>query len=265
MAVVVGYQASVAAWAAGTGGISNAAMLALSTYNAIDLNVSSNYLDTTRFGSAGGIAAGVAQGFNGLREWSGTIRGMNATPVPGHVGLVAVTNGYAVNCYSWMLSLRGKELDVTAFQPSGDWKAYSPGIVDWGGEYAAWVDSATAIVMPNLYGTPVIPTFTLISGNTLSGNAHITNVRIGVQVEDRQLVTFSYQGTGNLTSVGSTNVIPADTTLAPFGASQLEMQVATSRTLIGDAFPTSVMVRCVTGQRTETEIGFRGTGVLTAV
>ena len=79
------------------------------------------------------------------------------------------------------------------------------------------------------------------------------------------MVTFTYQGTGNLTSVGSANVIPADTTLSPFGASSLVSTLVTSRTLTGSAFPTAVMIRCVTGQRTETEIAFRGTGALTAV
>ena len=193
---------------------------------------------------------------------------MNFTPVPGHIGsVVSVTNGYALNCYSWSLSLRGKELDVTAFQPSEDWKAFAPGIVDWGGEYSAWVDSGTAVTMPNKYLTPVVPTFSLNAANTvtMTGSAHITNVRVGVRVDDRQLVTFTYQGTGNLTSAGGTNVIPADSTLSPFGASSLVSTLATSRTLTGDAFPTAVMVRCVVGQRTETEIAFRGTGPLAAV
>lgn len=264
MSALLGYQATVTSWGNGSGGISNGALLALMTYNEIELSPASNYLDTTRFrGALTGPAAGVAEGFNGVREWSGVLRGMNATPVPGHIGLVDVTSGYDTNCYSWSLNLRGMEQDVTAFQPSGDWKSYKPGIISWNGEYSAWLDDSEVMVAPNTYGSPVTPTFTLSSGNTLSGSAHITNIRMGIRVDDRQLVTFEYQGTSDLTSVGSANIIPADTSLAPFGTGSLVITYGTGQTATGDAFPTNVMVRCTVGQRTETEIAFRGTGALT--
>lgn len=275
MAVVVGRQGTVTSWAAPSSGLSNAAILALMTFNECEIEAPAAILDTTRFKTAvaSGPAQGVRQVLSGIKNWRGTMRGMNAAPISGHTALVEVGShaAYDYNPHEWFLNIRCmEELDTTTFQPSGGWQTFVCGRVGWDCGWTCWLDDTKPVTVPSSTAS-VTPLFTIGGSgtNTLTGSAYVENVRVGAAVNGRIPVTYTAQGTSDLTSAGSANIIPASSATQIFVPTELiwspyDTTVSSSDVRFrGNAFPTRVGIRCVVNDKVTTEIDFRGTGTLT--
>ena len=263
MAVVAGYKGFVTSW-----GSPNDAILSLFAPMSFSAQISAEQYDSTAF-VAGSTSAVVRTRVKGLREWTASIEGYNATPVAGHLGTFTGTNIYATNPKSWEVTINADALETTTFQPSSQWKTFVPGLVNWALTYECYVDSSTALVLPDATaGTTASFTATLSTGNTLGGTVVVTDCAISTEVGGLATVRYSCVGTGHLTTVGSANVLPANSgTMTIPAASSMVLTTyddASDKTLTGSAFWTSLKVSTAVGSPIRLSAAVRGGGALTA-
>lgn len=263
MAATTGLQGQVTSWA----GTFNAAVLALLKPASFSVDTNAAELDTT--GYAAGAAA-VRSKIKGLLGWSGQYSGYLAAPTNGIAGSVTKTSGgavYAVNTRSWSMSIRAAAVETTAWPVTNNWRTFVPGLVEWGGSFEAIVDDTTAVLIAGeeVTPSPLGVTFKLSSGNTLAGTVFASQAGISSRVGELQVVRYTYVGTGNVTSVGSENVMPANSgTIATPVAGAMELGLySTTRKLTGSAFWTEISVGVDPNSVNQCSVSFQGSGALT--
>jgi hypothetical protein len=260
MAAAPGYKGFVSSWAT-----PNDTTLALFKPMAFTCQINGEEYDSTGFASGG---QAVRSRVKGVRDWTVELDAYNATPTAGHLGNFTGTNIYATNPRGWDITINSDSLDTTPFQPSGDWRTFSPGLVSWQLNYECFVDTSTSLSMPDAAaGTTASFTATVSSGNTLAGTVVVTGCNPVIRVGDVSLVRYSCVGTGHLTTVGTGNVLPANSgTMTIPSASELILKTyddGSDKTLTGNAFWTSLRVSTVVGQGVSFNASLRGTGALT--
>lgn len=266
MAATTGLTGDVVSWA----GTFNAATLALIKPASFSMNNPGVALDSTGF--AGG-AARVMTKIPGLRSWGGSISGYLATPATGMLGSVATSGSeYVANVRSWDMALAcnvvGDGGDATPFAPTGGWMAKYPGLCTASGSFEALVDSSTTMVLCTAAGSALSTlTFTLTTSQTFAASAMITAVDITETVGQLNVVKFNYEVSGDVTSAGSANVIPAASTIATPVEGSLVLKCheagASDKTLTGNAFWNRIGFKVTPTAVTSVEIGFTGNGALT--
>lgn len=262
MAATVGLTGQVTSW--GAGGSFTALMLALLKPATFSVEMSADELDTTGYNAG---AATVMSKIQGLRGWSGSFSGPLAVPTNGILGLVATAGtGYVKNAKSWNFSMRCSPLETTAWPLTAvGGRTFSPSLVEWGGSFDCLVDDTTVLTVP---GAEVLSTDTLTltlgTGVTLAGKAFTSAASVGSSVGGLQEVSYTFVGTGEVTSVGSTNIIPAASSIATPVAGTIELGLySTTRKLSGSAFWTEISVRVSPDGVNQCTVSFQGSGALT--
>lgn len=255
MSATTGLTGSVTSWA----GTFNAAMLALLKPATFTLDTSADSLDTTAFNAGAAI---VANKIKGLKSWRGQFAGPLATPAHGITGAVSGT-AYSTNVQRWSMSLRCNPLDATAYPIASSYKAFIPGLVSGSGSFDAIVDGTTAITEAGASTEPSTGTFTISTGNTLAASLFTTGAQIISRVGDLNVVRYSFDIDGHVTSVGTANIIPAATTLATPVAGALVLTAASGRTYTGSAFWTSLDIVVDPAAISLCSVGFQGSGAIT--
>jgi hypothetical protein len=225
------------------------------------LNEVGGEFDSTEFGSASGIVP--RQYLPSLRTATVTLEGFSATPVVGVTGNIALASGYDVNMFDWDMTINQAAVETTDFNISAAWRTYTPGLQDWSGTTAGFIDGTTAI--SNITEVTAAPTkdtltCTISSGNTLSGSVFTRGLNAAVQVADRNIVRYEYRGDSDLTVVGTDAILAANSgTMASLAAGSMVLTAVTSRTYTGSFVPTSFNIRVAQGELTR----IRATGQLT--
>jgi hypothetical protein len=150
---------------------------------------------------------------SGLRSGSFDFVGYwpKAAPKIGNVGLVTLS-GYANYVTDYKIDVDFGEQDITAFAATPPTvRAFMPsGLFTWGGTFNAHAVSDTAVGLPTAASsTGSAATFILSNEAThdskLSGNVLITRVGHAVRKADKQVLAYTFQGSGALTeTVGDT-------------------------------------------------------------
>lgn len=255
MSGTTGLTGSVTSWA----GTFNAAMLALLKPATFTLDTNADSLDTTAFNAGAAI---VANKIKGLKHWRGQFSGPLATPAHGITGAVSGT-AYSTNVQRWSMSLRCNPLDSTSYPITSNWKTFLPGLVMGSGSFDAIVDGTTPITEAGSSTEPATGTFTLSTGNTLAASLFTTGAQIVSRVGDLNVVRYSFDIDGHVTSVGSANIVPAASTLATPVAGALVLQSAASRTYTGSAFWTGIEIVVNPAAISLCTVSFQGSGAFT--
>jgi hypothetical protein len=259
MAIVTGLTSDVVSHA----GTFNAAMLALLKPGSFTLDTNADSLDTTAYASGAAI---VRSKIKGLRSWTVDMEAFQATPINGIAGSISGA-AYTTSIQRYNLSLRAQPIDTTAWPITSQWRTSSPGLVEWSGNYDAIVDTSTAITEAGSSTEPLNVTFTLASGQTLAGTLFTTNAQVVSRVGELVVVRYSFDGTGHIVSVGSSNIIPAASTIATPLAGSLVLKAheggGTDKTYTGDAFWTEISLTVDPAAVISVRVRYQGTGALT--
>ena len=201
-----------------------------------------------------------------MKQWSGNITGLLATPATGAAGSVTYGSGYVVNAYVWDMTIEGDSYESTGFGDvtgSDDWLVFSPGPYQWGGSYGCYVDSSTSI--PDADEAFSSATFAVDGSKTFAGSIATRLVSVG-ETNPRGLVpvNFEYRGSGLVTAAGSGNLFAAAAVDGPDAAASLVLQAASGKTYTGSAFWTRITIGPVgIRELSRFSIDFQGTGALT--
>lgn len=261
MAVSIGTQGQVVSWA----GTFNAAMLALVKPAAFTLNQQAQEFDTTGFSSTNTAIASTF--LKGLRQWSGSLEGWNATPVHGVVGSVSGT-AYSANFRSWGIDIECDAKDTTSGTITNYWRTWKPGLQRWSGFYECLVDDTTATtpVLGSADATaePLSASFTISSGNVWSGSIFTTGLQITSRVGDMNVARYTFRGSGNIGINGTAAFLPDNDsgtpTMVTMVAGSLVLETDDGVTYTGDAFPTRMSIAVNNNSDTKVSVQFQGTG-----
>lgn len=258
MAIANGATGLVTSWA-GTG---NSQLI--STGNSpmrFRLSTNADEFDSTAF-----AASLVARTYlKGMRQWGGTIEGRRPTAITGAGSSVSFSAGYVINMQEFDITLRASETDVT---PMGDadtqalWSTHIPGIIEIEASWTSKVDDTTAVTAPANSSEPATATFTISSGVTIACSGFTTSQEIDAEPGRPPIVAYTMRGSGNITTVGATNILTAAAAVPIPVAGSLVLQAATGRTYTGDAFWTEVNLRSASREQVLQSVTFRGTGDL---
>lgn len=202
-----------------------------------------------------------------LKRWSGSLTGFLGTPVTGVALNVSMTDGYDDHVESWTLNHNVAEQLVYTSAESGGWMAALPSTPSWSGSYTCRVDDANPLVAPGDVAKELV--LTLSSGNTITGDAIITDVSPVFQIGGIPVVTISFAGDDTLVVAGSNNITAAANPLVAMAANTLTIKAhevgTTDVQYSGSAFFTQLSVTANTSGLVTYGINFRGSGALTIV
>ena len=219
-----------------------------------------------------------------IGTWEGTISGRGfATPRLGNAGLIAFSGGgggYALHVDSIAVRITAGVVPITGMASTGPtWERFRPTQSTWAATVRCKVDSATALVLPDLAsatGTASLSTVTMTYGKTsdatLAGTAAIVSVSPTIQVGAASMVELALQGTGTLTPAGAGSILGStafgvpewdqasglpDTTQSP----SLLVTMASGKTFTGCGFWKSIDLSWDVRSPVALSIGVQGTGV----
>lgn len=174
------------------------------------LNVSANDVDVTQ---ATGSAVNMMERINGLRDATVEFSGIypRTSPTAAMSSLVTFASGYVQYVNAWTLDIQWPEIDITQFTgtASTGWRTWMPGgMGTWSGTWTCKADDATNVTMPSV-GASAAATFKAFEDGAtdpaFSGNITTPRLTQRVRLGDFSEVTYSYNGSGNLTQApGST-------------------------------------------------------------
>lgn len=278
---LVGVDWNLSSW--GTGGNLYATMLARMTSVSASLLVDADNYNVTQ------PLADVAAFCAGLRSARVVITGqMHAAPKVGNFGTVVYTvgTGYTKLVKGYRFRMEADIHDITAAPETvggtpPTWRNFRPDVFQWGGQFVCGVDSGTAATLPpvaNTYNgsaTP-FPTIQLAYGNsvtpeTFTGQAHIGPMEVAVGRGQDARYIYGFQGSGALTSAGTTPFIAAGTVTAPLwsqggsavGAMVLAPKDSTRYFTIADTFWQSIEITSGVGDVVGVQIVAQSCGAIT--
>jgi len=200
-----------------------------------------------------------------LKSWTGSFESYypQATPSIGHLGLVAFTNGTTNRVNSYTLNFVTDTHDITGFNTSG-WRDFRAGLNNGTGTYTCHVPTGTAATMVGQTGTA---TFTLspdTAANTIAAPIVITDFQVVATIGDKQVITYSFQITDQITSAGTTTLLPAGAFSTPEQTYVEFFTVASSRSFKGFCHLTGLTISVAVGEAVTVSGTVQGTGELTA-
>jgi hypothetical protein len=238
MTATIGRQAAVTSWTS---------PLLLSKLTA----VSANFNDTTGSEAATGLGDTTASFVPLLRSATATIDALwkaNSAPIAGSAAAVELTPSYysagdgspVIGLTDYTLNMAWAPLELSSGSDATFDATFSPDVLVWGGSLNLRLDDTEALTKAQLAGDSAIAAeFVMDSAHSYTGNIWITGTAKGATVGATSTQSFTYQGTGALTSVGTHNFYAAGAVGIPTAGS-LVLTYASGRTVTGSAFPTGV-------------------------
>ena len=224
------------------------------------LNITNDTHDITAFASG----LHTMEQIGGLNSWSVDV-GMRFKKKTGICGNVTFGSGYALLVNQWGLTIATQvDTEATSFASTCPaWKEAIPLMQSWSGDYSGGLDSGTAITTPLPSGAA---TFRLsdetTADNTLAGSIVIAGASPSVQVGQKNTVSHSFTGNGNLTSAGDDPLFPAGVVPLPTEA-EVVFTAASGRTFTGRCFRSNVQITVPINGPIEVRATLQGTGELT--
>lgn len=267
MAQVVGISGSIAS-ASGTQ-VEHLLDTGIGTYSASFVNNAPQF-DNTEFSSSGVTAKSVAVG---IYDWTLQVRGRfpKGGGQTGHEGFLAYdsSGAYALHQRAWTLNLNYDEVRTTAgaaSPPSSH--TYVAGAYGWSGSFQGGIDDTTVLSLASAAVTGEASTIKLTeegaTDNQFTGAIH----RVGLSTEhliqssNPQSYTYNFAGTGPLTVVGSSNVLPSGA-VPTADASAVTFTIASGQTLAGSVFLSQLSITWALDQLIDVQATLRGSGALT--
>lgn len=145
---------------------------------------------------------------SGLRSGTMTFSGFypKAAPKMGNTGLVTYNSSAVAWVQDWSMDVDFGETEITSFAATGPTvKQFMPnGIFTWGGSFNAHALNDTAVTLPAALGsTGTAAIFQLFKGatysHTLSGSVLLKSLGHSVRKAEKQVLAYSYSGSGALT------------------------------------------------------------------
>jgi hypothetical protein len=155
----------------------------------------------------------------------------------------------------WSLDISWGEKDVTAFTGVNVVaKTWIPLLASWRGSFVGFLDDTVPTTLPCVPGYTTLGSLELqlqdtTTDDTLTGQAIVTQLSAAAGVEGTGDVTYSFEGTGQLTAAGvayavdNSGIFAAAGTIITPTAGSLVLTAAAGKTFTGNAFPTRVSWR----------------------
>jgi len=118
--------------------------------------------------------------------------------VSGKGGGVTTTGG-DTTVSSWTLSYAGDALETTNFDNSSGGRSYIPGLKGWSGSYDCFFSTGNVLV-PGTTGTVVLTISTGTGAYAWTGGIVITGMDVSTPIDGIVTQSYSFQGTGALTT-----------------------------------------------------------------
>lgn len=232
MAAITGSAAHIST-ASGT--ISS--IISLLRQTEIDISFEADEFDVAEL--AGSYDGAGAERLSGLKSGILSFTGLfpKAATKVGNAG--SVTSGAVANFLTeWSLDIDFGEQEITAFGDTTFKKYIASGLYVWSGSYTAIAEGAVAtpVTAANSLGASA----TFDTGQSLSFAGKIINKSMShaIKKADKQMLSFSYQGSGTLTGTGFT--VPS---AAPSEADTFTLDTGPSN-YTGTGFLKSLSLRC---------------------
>jgi hypothetical protein len=175
----------------------------------VTFNVDAEEFDISELSGSGAAVERLA----GLRSGTIDFAGFwpKAAPRIGNVGLVTAS-GFDAFVTDYRIDVDFGEQDITAFAATGPTvRQFMPsGLFTWGGSFNAHAINNAAVGLPTaVHSTGAAVTFVLSNEATndskLAGNALITRLGHAIRKADKQVLAYTFSGSGALTeTVGDT-------------------------------------------------------------
>lgn len=240
MAATVGRQAAVTSWASPT-------PIVLSKLTA----VTANFADTTSTAVATGLGEQRASFVPLLRSSTVSIDALwksNTAPIAGTAGAVELTPTYysvsdgdpVIGLTDYTLNMSWAALETSSTSDATFDASFVPDILSWGGVLNLRLDDTEPLTKAQIAGEAAFAAeFVMDTGHSYTGSIWITGTAKGASVGSTSTQSFTYQGTGALTAVGTHNFYAGGEVGVPAPGTLL-LTYATGRTVSGLAFPTGV-------------------------
>lgn len=179
--------------------------------NEMTFNVDSDEFDVSELSGSGAAAEYIT----GLRSATMGFAGFwpKTAPRLGNVGLFTLS-GYDTFITDYRIDVDFGEQGITAFAATAPTvKAYMPsGLFSWGGSFNAHAIDDAAVSLPTAAAnTGSSATFILSNETTdskLSGNIIVTRMGHAIRKADKQVLAYSFRGSGALTETEGTTYPP---------------------------------------------------------
>lgn len=176
-----------------------------------------------------------------------------SSPMLGNAGLVTYAGGYSQYVTDWKIDVDFGEIDITALAVSAPVsKNWMPGgLPKWSGSYNAHAVDDTAVSKPTAAGSlGSSATFNVSATKTLAGNIFAKSLSHAVRKADKQVLAYSFTGSGNITEAGIGTSIrgngawprPTYTASTPAVIFKTYEAGGTDRTYAGNAFLKSISI-----------------------
>jgi hypothetical protein len=203
--------------------------------------------------------ATAVENLTGLMSGTASFSGFypKASPKVGNAGLVTVTDGYTQYVTDWKLDYDFGEQEITSFNATDpEFKTYMPsGIYRWSGSYNAHAVNDTKVTLPlspNSLGKSA--TFNLTDTKSLAGNIITRQLGHAVRKQDKQVLAYSFSGSGACTEAGAGTAIRGNGSWvgASFdlgaGTPNVTFTTYTGRTYTANCFLRSLSIECAVSQ-----------------
>ena len=170
------------------------------------INIESGDVDITQ-ASTGGV--NMMERIQGLRTGTVDFSGVfpKTTPPLGITSSVTFANGYVQFINAWNIDVTWPEIDITStVGGSATWRKWMPGGTGtWSGSYTCKASSGAGPALPSSAATGAYGSATFVladvgaSDPTLAGTIGIPRLSQVVKIGDASVITYSFQGSGDLT------------------------------------------------------------------
>jgi hypothetical protein len=170
----------------------------------VGVNLEADEFDISELSGSGSAV----ERLSGLRSGTMSFSGFypKSAPKMGNTGLVTYGGSAIAWVADWSMEVDFGETEITSFAATGPTvKQYIPnGIFTWGGSFNAHALNDTAVTLPTSAGsTGTAAIFQIFKGatnnHTLSGSILLKSLGHAVRKADKQVLAYSYSGSGALT------------------------------------------------------------------
>lgn len=170
----------------------------------VGINTEADEFDISELSGSGSAI----ERLSGLRSGTMSFSGFypKSAPKIGNTGLVTYGGSAIAWVADWSMDVDFGETEITSFAATGPTvKQYIPnGIFTWGGSFNAHALNDTAVTLPTSAGsTGTAAIFQLFKGSTynhtLAGSVLLKSLGHAVRKADKQVLAYSYSGSGALT------------------------------------------------------------------
>ena len=170
----------------------------------VGINLEADEFDISELSGSGSAV----ERLSGLRSGTMSFSGFypKSAPKMGNTGLVTYSGSAVAYVADWTMDVDFGETEITSFAATGPTvKQYIPnGIFTWGGSFNAHALDDTAVTLPASVGsTGTAAIFQIFKGatnnHTLNGNVLLKSLGHSVRKADKQVLAYSYSGSGSLT------------------------------------------------------------------